>query len=160
MEKIKTSMKVAALTKEKLKRRMNVVKPGWIDIIDPIEPQIIKHITSMETSFVVEHALRCPANNPRISRNWSQPGIPRNIRGNQQLRNRFSPISYHTYENRFGRFEEKTSSSDTRRIWASLSALKLPTQALLYAEAVNCLDEFTRIVNLPQCPRRSRRKRF
>ncbi|CDU23174.1 Rga2 protein [Sporisorium scitamineum] len=159
MNEVRSTIRAATMTREQFKRGMTGYTPGWIDFVDTINPPTIKHITNLEFNFVNEHSLRCPADTPRISRNWFDRGIPRNLL-DQRLWNRLSPLTYHTFNNRFGRFDEKVTSADTRRIWMYLSALRLPSQGMVYTDTLECLESFARIIDLPQCPRRHRRKRF
>ncbi|CBQ71123.1 Rga2 protein [Sporisorium reilianum SRZ2] len=163
MSKIRSTIRPATLTREQFKRGMVGFKPNWIDLVDPVNPSTIQEHAPLGVNLVNEHLLRCPADTPRLSRRWFDRSIPRNLQDHRRLQNCLSPLTYHTFDNRFGRFDDlcwKVTSADTRRIWKFLSALRLPVQGLLYTDGLECLESFTRIVALPQCPRRWRRKFF
>ncbi|SYW75431.1 probable Rga2 protein [Ustilago bromivora] len=155
MERFRAGIRASTITKEQLRRRMTGPRPKWIDLVDPIKPTA--------AHFLEEHFFRCPADTPRISRRWVDRSYPRTIRSHQSNQNRMSPLAYHTFENRFGRFKDlawKVSHPGLEKIWTFLSTLKLPTQGLLYTDAIDCVNAFTSVINMDQCPRRLRRKRF
>lgn len=105
MERFKASLKAATLTKEQFRRRMLGSKPQWIDRIDPIDSTASISIAGTDT-FLKSHSFRCPADCPRIARHWTDRSLPRIVRSNHYLHNRQSPLVYHTFDNRFGRFSE------------------------------------------------------
>nr|AEY62510.1 Rga2 protein [Macalpinomyces eriachnes] len=163
MEKLRAGFRSSTLTKEELKRRIIGSKPGWVDLIDPIAPRAAYSDTIRGDIFLQNHTFRCPADSPRLSRRWSDRSLPRTVRSLHIDRNRLSPLSYHTFENRFGRFADlawKVPQAQTRKVWAFLSTLKLPTQALIYTDAIDCVDAFSQVANLDQLPRRKRRRNF
>lgn len=101
MEKIRPTLRVATLTREQFRRRMVGDKPSWIDLVDSFTPLALDQVI-----FTDQYSLRCPADAPRLSRRWVARGIPRNIQDRRQLCSRLSPITYHAFDNRFGRFDE------------------------------------------------------
>ncbi|SPO45974.1 related to Rga2 protein [Moesziomyces antarcticus] len=160
MDRMRLGIRATSLTREQLKRRKTAKNPCWIDLIDPVEPS---GSVQTDTSFVAEHSFRCPADTPRLSRHWNDRSFPRAVRSMQYLQSRVSPLRYQSFQNRFGRFPElmwKVRDPRTRNIWTFLSTLRSSTQALLYTDAIEAVDAFTKAVNGEPCRRRERRRCF
>lgn len=98
--------RAATLTREQFKRGLFGYKPSWLDMIDPISPSIAMDDARTARDFVEEHVVRCPADTARLGRRWFERGIPRNATDHRKLLNRLSPLPFHTFDNRFGRFDE------------------------------------------------------
>nr|AEY62529.1 Rga2 protein [Anthracocystis walkeri] len=161
MKRFGSTLRTATLTREELKKGMLGMRASWCDLVDAIPPPM-DTIIDPDANFIPEFSVRCPADTPRLGRKWFERGIPRNSQDHSQLRNRLSPLAYHTFNNRFGRFEDLRWKAKTgsRVVWTCLSALRLPTQGVLWRQATGCIADFHSIIELPRCPRRRRRKQF
>nr|AEY62517.1 Rga2 protein [Ustanciosporium gigantosporum] len=135
--------------------------PRWTDQITSVH---VPSSSSYESLGVRKmHILRSLGSFDRVSKNWRDPRLPRICHDRQICRNRISPYTYETYDNRFGRFQHlawKTGDRNVQGLWDLLADTKYGRKVVEHSIATLCTEAFSQVINCRATPRSSRRRVF
>nr|AEY62537.1 Rga2 protein [Ustanciosporium gigantosporum] len=154
-------IRVFPMTRENRRPPTTRHVPRWIDQITSVQVPFQPSYGPLEVQEM--EILRSLGSFDRVSKDWRDPRLPRICHDRQICRNRISPYTYETYENRFGRFRHlawKTGHRNLQVLWDLLADTKYGRKVVEHSIAALCTEAFSQVINCPPTPRSSRRRVF